>query len=119
MNEQTYLTLGGQISDRLRSSQLAYFLSLSALTATIVFNSNGDVSLLLTLAAIGLALFGILSFDNAQQSYIMLNKSMPDSISSTEIGKAVSNPAMFNFYRATNAIFTALIAVIQIVTIYK
>ena len=62
MNETTYLELGRQISDRLRSSQLAYFITFSALTATIVFGRGDDVNLLLTIAAIGIAVFGILLF---------------------------------------------------------
>lgn len=119
MNESTYLELGRQISDRLRSSQLAYFITFSALTATIVFGRGGDVNLLLTIASIGTAVFGILSFDASQQSFIMLNKSMPESMAATPLGAANKNPAQFQFYRATNAIFTAALAVIQIITIYK
>ena len=119
MNESTYLELGKQISDRLRSSQLAYFITFSALTATIVFGRGDDVNLLLTIAAIGIAVFGILSFDASQQSFIMLNKSMPQSMEGTPIGEATKNPAQFQFYRATNAIFTAALAVIQIITIYR
>ena len=119
MNESTYLELGRQISDRLRSSQLAYFITFSALTATIVFGRGGDVNLLLTIASIGIAVFGILSFDAAQQAYIMLNKSMPEDMAATPIGEATKNPAQFQFYRVTNAIFTALIAVIHVITIYK
>ena len=119
MNESTYLELGRQISDRLRSSQLAYFITFSALTATIVFGRGGDVNLLLTIASIGIAVFGILSFDASQQSFIMLNKSMPESMAATPLGAANKNPAQFQFYRATNAIFTAALAVIQIITIYK
>jgi len=119
MNETTYLELGKQISDRLRSSQLAYFITFSALTATIVFGRGDDVNLLLTIAAIGLGVFGILSFDAAQQSFIMLNKSMPQSMEGTPIGEATKNPAQFQFYRITNAVFTAVLVVIQIITIYK
>ena len=119
MNETTYLELGKQISDRLRSSQLAYFITFSALTATIVFGRGDDVNLLLTIAAIGIGVFGILSFDAAQQSFIMLNKSMPQSMEGTPIGEATKNPAQFQFYRVTNAVFTALLVVIQIITIYR
>ena len=119
MNESTYMELGRQISDRLRSSQLTYFIAVSAITAVIVFGRGDDVNLLLTIAAIGLGVFGILSFDAAQQSFIMLNKSMPQSMEGTPIGEATKNEAQFQFYRATNAIFTAALAVIQIITIYK
>jgi glucan phosphoethanolaminetransferase (alkaline phosphatase superfamily) len=119
MNESTYLELGKQISDRLRSSQLAYFITFSALTAIIVFGRGDDVNLLLTIAAIGIGVFGILSFDAAQQSFIMLNKSMPQSMEGTPIGEATKNPAQFQFYRVTNAVFTALLVVIQIITIYR
>ena len=119
MNETTYLELGKQISDRLRSSQLAYFITFSALTAIIVFGRGDDVNLLLTIAAIGTGVFGILSFDAAQQSFIMLNKSMPQSMEGTPIGEATKNPAQFQFYRVTNAVFTALLVVIQIITIYR
>ena len=119
MNESTYLELGKQISDRLRSSQLAYFITFSALTAIIVFGRGDDVNLLLTIAEIGIGVFGILSFDAAQQSFIMLNKSMPQSMEGTPIGEATKNPAQFQFYRATNAVFTALLVVIQIITIYR
>ena len=72
-----------------------------------------------TIAAIGLGVFGILSFDAAQQSFIMLNKSMPQSMEGTPIGEATKNPAQFQFYRITNAVFTAVLVVIQIITIYK
>ena len=58
-------------------------------------------------------------FDAAQQAYIMLNKSMPESMEGTPIGEASKNPAQFQFYRVTNAVFTALIAVIHVITIYK
>jgi len=119
MNESTYLELGRQISDRLRSSQLTYFIAVSAITAVIVFGRGDDVNLLLTISAIGIGLFGILSFDAAQQAYIMLNKSMPEGMAATPIGEATKNPAQFQFYRATNAIFTALIAVIHVITIYS
>ncbi|MGC6476835.1 MAG: hypothetical protein ACON36_00935 [Ilumatobacteraceae bacterium] len=119
MNESTYLELGKQISDRLRSSQLAYFISFSALTAIIVFGRGDDVNLLLTIAAIGIGVFGILSFDASQQAFIQLNKSMPQSMEGTPIGEATKNPAQFQFYRVTNAVFTALLAVIHIITIYR
>jgi len=49
----------------------------------------------------------------------MLNKSMPEDMAATPIGVAAKNPAQFQFYRATNAIFTALITVIHVITIYK
>ena len=71
MNESTYLELGKQISDRLRSSQLTYFVAVSAITAIIVFGRGDDVNLLLTISAIGIGLFGLLSFDAAQQAYII------------------------------------------------
>jgi|TARA_B110000238_G_C15858531_1_gene324153 hypothetical protein len=85
----------------------------------IVFDRGDDVILLLTIPATGIGLFGILSFDAAQQNYIMLNKSMPEIMAATPIGEATKNPAQFQFYRATNAIFISLIAVIQVTTIYN
>ena len=109
MNESTYLELGKQISDRLRSSQLTYFVAVSAITAVIVFGRGDDVNLLLTISAIGIGLFGILS----------LNKSMPEDMAATPIGEATKNPAQFQFYRVTNAVFTALITVVHVITIYK
>ena len=119
MNESTYMELGRQISDRLRSSQLTYFVAVSAITAVIVFGRGDDVNLLLTISAIGIGLFGMLSFDAAQQSYILLNESMPESVAGTPIGEATKNPAQFQFYRVTNAIFTAAILVLHVITIYK
>jgi hypothetical protein len=44
---------------------------------------------------------------------------MPEDMAGTPIGEATKNPAQFQFYRATNAIFTSLIAVIHVITIYK
>ena len=84
-----------------------------------MFGRGGDVNLLLTIASIGIAVFGIPWFDASQQSFIMLDKSMPESMAATPLGAANKNPAQFQFYQATNAIFTAALAVIQIITIYK
>ena len=64
-----------------------------------------------------MGLFGILSFDAAQQGWIQMAESMPNSIASTAVGKASSNTGTYNFYRATNALFTAVIAAAQIIAI--
>jgi hypothetical protein len=72
-----------------------------------------------TIPATGIGLFGLLSFDAAQQDYIMLNKSMPENMAATPIGEATKNPAQFQFHQATNAIYISLIAGIQIPTIYN
>jgi len=83
----------------------------------IVFDRSDHVILLLTIPATGIGLFGILSFDAAQQDYIMLNKSMPENMAATPISEATKNPAQFRFHRATNSIVISLIAVIQVTTI--
>jgi hypothetical protein len=85
----------------------------------IVFDRSDHVILLLTVPATGIELLGILSFDAAQQDYIMLNKSTPENMAATPIGEANKNPAQFKFHRATNSIFISLIAVIQVTTIYN
>ena len=89
MNESAWLKMSRQNSDQMSKSQMTYFLSMSALTATIVFSTAGDFALLLTVAAVGTALFGILSFDAAQQGAITMSKSMPESIAATPIGEAI------------------------------
>ena len=117
MNESTWMEMSGQNSTRQSWSQLTYFISSFALTATIVFGEHGDYALLLTVAAVGVGLFGILSFDAAQQGWIQMAKAMPDSIASTEVGKAASQTGQYNFYRATNALVTAIISAAQIIAI--
>jgi len=118
MNEATWMEMGRQISSRMSMAQLTYFLSGTALTAIIVFAGDGDgIALLLTVISIGTALFGILSFDAAQQSNIQMVQSMPESIASTDIGKAASQIGQYQFYRAINAIFCLVIAGVQIAAI--
>jgi len=75
------------------------------------------VQALLTVSAVGVALFGILTFDYAQQVFMNLVKSMPSSVADTPIGQ-LNSATPFAFYRATNALFCAAIAVFQIITIY-
>ena len=117
MDESTWMEMSGQNSTRQSWSQLTYFISVFALTATIVFDGTGDYALLLTVAAVGVGLFGILSFDAAQQGWMQMAESMPDSIASTAVGKAASQTGQYNFYRATNALFTAIISAAQIIAI--
>ena len=45
-----------------------------------MFDRGDDVILLLTSPATGIGLFGTLSFDAAQQDYIMLNKSVLENM---------------------------------------
>lgn len=116
MNESTWIELGNQNSERMSRSQLTYFISMSALTATIVFSGSG-FALLLSVAAVGIALYGILSFDAAQQANIQMSQSMPESVASTPVGEAIGQVNQYQFYRATNALFTAGIAAIQIIAI--
>jgi len=116
MNEDTWTRAGEQNSATMRMNQLTYLLATAALTATIVFGASDDVQALLIVSAVGVALFGILTFDYAQQVFMNLVKSMPASVSDTPIGRLnASTP--FAFYRATNALFCAAIAVFQIITI--
>ena len=117
MNEAAWLEMGRQMSDRQRTNQLTYFIAVTALTATIVFSDAGDFALLLTISAIGTALWGILSFDAAQQGWIKMSESMPESVASSPVGASIASVGQYNFYRATNALFTALIAVVQIIAI--
>ena len=117
MNESAWLKMSRQNSDQMSKSQMTYFLSMSALTATIVFSTAGDFALLLTVAAVGTALFGILSFDAAQQGAITMSKSMPESIAATPIGEAIREVNKYQLYSATNALFTAGIAAVQIIAI--
>lgn len=116
MNEDTWTRAGEQNSATMRMNQLTYLLASAALTATIVFGASDDVQALLIVSAVGVALFGILTFDYGTQVFMNLVKSMPASVSDTPIGRLnASTP--FAFYRATNALFCAAIAVFQIITI--
>ena len=117
MTEAAWLELGRQMSDRMRTNQLTYFIASSALTATIVFSTASDFALMLTVTAIGIGLFGILSFDAAQQGWIKMSESMPESVANSPVGASIAPVGQYNFYRATNALFTALIAVVQIIAI--
>ena len=42
---------------------------------------------------------------------------MPESVASTPVGEAIGQVNQYQFYRATNALFTAGIAAIQIIAI--
>ena len=65
MNEDTWTRAGEQNSATMRMNQLSYLLATAALTATIVFGASDDVRALLIVSAVGVALFGILTFDYA------------------------------------------------------
>lgn len=117
MNEKTWLRLGDQTAGNLRASQATYMLAVSALTATIVFGAaNSDSAFLLTVAAIGTGLFGLLSFENSQQGFMALMKGMPESMASTEMGAAFRRTP-FMVFRVANAVLVSLIAVAQILQV--
>jgi hypothetical protein len=88
VNEKTWIKLGDQTAGNLRASQNTYMLAVSALTAIIVFGDLSDSSFLLTVSAIGVGLFGLLTFENSQQGFMALMKGMPDSMAGTEMGEA-------------------------------
>jgi len=100
MNEDTWTRAGEQNSATMRMNQLTYLLATAALTATIVFGASDDVQALLIVSAVGVALFGILTFDYAQQVFMNLVKSMPASVSDTPIGRLnASTPFAFTGQR--------------------
>jgi len=113
MNEKTWIKLGDQVAGNLRASQSTYMLAVAALTATIVFGANSDSAFLLTVAAVGIGLFGLLSFENSQQGFMALMKGMPESMASTEMGAAFKRTP-FMVFRVANAVLVTLIAVAQI-----
>ena len=117
MGKKTWLRIGDQVAGNLRSSQATYLLSVVILTAIItVGDINPDSDFLLTVSAIGLGLFGLLTFENSQQGFIGLMKSMPEDVRSSEIGKTYAKTP-YNLFRATNAILVVLIAVAQIIQV--
>ena len=116
MNEETWIKLGDQTAGNLRSSQITYMLAVAALTATIVFGADSDASFLLTVAAIGVGLFGLLTFENSQQGFMALMKGMPASMASTEMGAAFQRTP-FMVFRLANAVLVALIAGAQIMQV--
>ena len=116
MNEETWIKLGDQTSGNLRSSQHTYMLAVTALTAVIVFGSNPDATFLLTVAAVGTGLFGLLTFENSQQGFMALMKGMPDSMAGTEMGAAFKRTP-FMVFRLANAILVSLIAIAQIIQV--
>ena len=116
MNEKTWIKLGDQAAGNLRASQNTYMLAVSALTAIIVFGDLSDSSFLLTVSAIGVGLFGLLTFENSQQSFMALMKGMPDSMAGTEMGEAFKRTP-FNVFRLSNLVLVTLIAVAQIIQV--
>ena len=116
MNEKTWIKLGDQAAGNLRASQNTYMLAVSALTAIIVFGDLSDSSFLLTVSAIGVGLFGLLTFENSQQSFMALMKGMPDSMAGTEMGEAFKR-TLFIVFRLSNAVLVTLIAVAQIIQV--
>ncbi len=116
MNEKTWIKLGDQTAGNLRASQNTYMLAVSALTAIIVFGDLSDSSFLLTVSAIGVGLFGLLTFENSQQSFMALMKGMPDSMAGTEMGEAFKRTP-FIVFRLSNLVLVTLIAVAQIIQV--
>ncbi|HAI64555.1 MAG TPA: hypothetical protein DDY35_07160 [Acidimicrobiaceae bacterium] len=116
MNEKTWIKLGDQTAGNLRASQNTYMLAVSALTAIIVFGDLSDSSFLLTVSAIGVGLFGLLTFENSQQGFMALMKGMPDSMANTEMGAAFKRTP-FIVFRLANLVLVTLIAVAQIIQV--
>ena len=116
MNEKTWIKLGDQAAGNLRASQNTYMLAVSALTAIIVFGDLSDSSFLLTVSAIGVGLFGLLTFENSEQSFMALMKGMPDSMAGTEMGEAFKRTP-FIVFRLSNLVLVTLIAVAQIIQV--
>lgn len=116
MNGKTWIKLGDQAAGNLRASQNTYMLAVSALTAIIVFGDLSDSSFLLTVSAIGVGLFGLLTFENSQQSFMALMKGMPDSMAGTEMGEAFKRTP-FIVFRLSNLVLVTLIAVAQIIQV--
>ena len=116
MNEKTWIKLGDQTAGNLRASQNTYMLAVSPLTAIIVFGDLSDSSFLLTVSAIGVGLFGLLTFENSQQSFMALMKGMPDSMAGTEMGEAFKRTP-FIVFRLSNLVLVTLIAVAQIIQV--
>jgi len=116
VNEKTWIKLGDQTAGNLRASQNTYMLAVSALTAIIVFGDLSDSSFLLTVSAIGVGLFGLLTFENSQQSFMALMKGMPDSMAGTEMGAAFKRTP-FIVFRLSNLVLVTLIAVAQIIQV--
>ena len=116
MNEKMWIKLGDQTAGNLRASQNTYMLAVSALTAIIVFGDLSDSSFLLTVSAIGVGLFGLLTFENSQQGFMALMKGMPDSMANTEMGAAFKRTP-FIVFRLANLILVTLIAVAQIIQV--
>lgn len=116
MNEEMWIKLGDQTAGNLRASQNTYMLAVSALTAIIVFGDLSDSSFLLTVSAIGVGLFGLLTFENSQQGFMALMKGMPESMANTEMGAALKRTP-FIVFRLANLVLVTLIAVAQIIQV--
>lgn len=106
----------GTIAGNLRASQATYMLASAALTAIIVFSSAGDYSFLLTVTAVGIGLFGLLTFENSQQGFMAIVKAMPESVGQTSMGEALRKTP-FVVFRLANSVLVTLIAIAQIVEI--
>jgi hypothetical protein len=111
-----WIKLGDQTAGNLRASQNTYMLAVSALTAIIVFGDLSDSSFLLTVSAIGVGLFGLLTFENSQQGFMALMKGMPESMANTEMGAALKRTP-FIVFRLANLVLVTLIAVAQIIQV--
>ncbi|MGY9084124.1 MAG: hypothetical protein ACKVK3_16085 [Acidimicrobiales bacterium] len=116
MQETTWTALGDQTAANQRGNQLTYMIANAALTATVVFGDAADYAFLLVVSAIGIGLFGILSFENAQQSFMGLMKGMPASVEATPMGEAAKKTP-FSLFRVANTVICALIAIAQVVAI--
>ena len=81
-------------------------------TARLTTKSN----FLLTVSAIGVGLFGLLTFENSQQGFMALMKGMPDSMANTEMGAAFKRTP-FIVFRLANLVLVTLIAVAQIIQV--
>jgi len=116
MQDTMWSDLGDQTAANLRGNQLTYMIANSALTATVVFGDASNYTFLLVVSAIGVGLFGVLSFEHSQQSFMGLVKSMPASVEATPMGEATKKTP-FTLFRVANTVLCGLIAIAQIVAI--
>ncbi|MGK0225465.1 MAG: hypothetical protein ACKVIQ_01360 [Acidimicrobiales bacterium] len=116
MQDTMWSDLGDQTAANQRGNQLTYMIANSALTATVVFGDASNYTFLLVVSAIGVGLFGVLSFENSQQSFMGLVKSMPASVEATPMGEATKKTP-FTLFRVANTALCGLIAIAQIVAI--
>ena len=116
MQETMWSDLGDQAAANQRGNTLTYMVANAALTATVVFGEAADYSFLLIVSAIGVGLFGILSFENSQQSFMGLVKGMPPSVAATPMGEAAKKTP-FTLFRMANTVICGLIAIAQIIAV--